>query len=119
MKRVYLVALALLLLVGASAAVTQKWTLGWDNFSEPLNLTSSSVTWSVSSVASTSFLTVTFKLVGATPTKLYQVSVNFFCSTFPATFGQFPIDGGGGACQPLTRQGVTKDSAEVELGTVL
>ena len=118
MKRTLLVALGLLLSVAASAAKTQKWTLGWDNFSEPLNLTSSSVTWSVSSVSSTSSLTVTFKLVGATPTKLYQVSVNFFCTTFPATFGQFPNEGVAGTCQPLTRQGVTEDSAEVELGTV-
>jgi hypothetical protein len=120
MKRVYLVALALLLSVGTSAAVTQKWALGWDNFSERLNLTSSSVTWSVSSVSSTSFLTVTFKLVGATPTKLYQVSVNFFCSTFPATFGQFPTEeNSNGTCIMATRQGVTKSIAEVEVGVVL
>jgi hypothetical protein len=56
--------------------------------------------------------------VSARPSKLYQVSINFFCSTFPATFGQFPTDGGGGVCQPLTRQGVTKDSAEIEVGVV-
>src|SRR5215469_16732348 len=113
MKRVYLVALALLLSVGTSAAVTQKWTLGWDNFSEPLNLTSSSVTWSVSSVSSTSFLTVTFKLVGATPSKLYQMSIHFFCTTFPATFGQFPTESNNGACVPITRQSVTSSVAAV------
>ena len=106
----------LLLAVTASAATTtQSWTLGWDNFGEPLNLTKSNVKWSVST---TRRLTVTFGLVGARPSKLYQVSINFFCSTFPATFGQFPTDGGGGPCQSLTRQGVTKDSAEIEVGVV-
>ena len=118
MKKVLLVALALLLPVATSAAKTQKWTLGWDNFSEPINLTNSSVTWSVSSVAATSSLTVTVKLVGATPSKLYQVVLNFFCPTFPATFGQFPNDQGAGACISLTRQGVTANVAEVEIGVV-
>src|SRR5439155_27144161 len=117
MKRMFLVALALLLSVGTSAAKTQKWTLGWDNFSEPLNRPNSSVTWSVSSVSSTSFLTVTFKLVGATPSKLYQMSIHFFCTTLPATFGQFPTErNGGGACVTITRQGVTASVAAVELG---
>ena len=32
--------------------------------------------------------------------------------------GQFPTDGGGGSCQSLTRQGVTRDSAEIEVGVV-
>jgi IPT/TIG domain len=120
MNRVFLVALALLMSIGTSAATTQKWTLGWDNFSEPLNLTNSSVTWSVSSVSSTSTLTVTFKLVGATPTKLYQMSLNFFCATFPATFGQFPTEeNSNGTCVTFTRQGVTATAAEVEVGVVL
>lgn len=120
MKRVFLVVLALLLSVGTSVATTQKWTLGWDNFSEPLNLTNSSVTWSVSSVSSTSTLTVTFKLVGATPTKLYQLSLNFFCTTFPATFGQFPTErNSDGTCFTSTKQGVTATSAEVEVGVIL
>ena len=68
-------------------------------------MTKSNVKWSVSS---TRKLTVTFGLVGARPSKLYQVSINFFCNRFPATFGQFPTDGGGGPCQSLTRQGVTR-----------
>jgi len=106
----------LLLAATASAATTQQWFLGWDNFSEPLNLSKSNVRWSVSTSRK---LAVTFSLVGAKPTKEYQVSINFFCSIFPGTFGQFPTDGGGGACQSLTRQGVTRDSAEVELGVVL
>lgn len=116
MKKSLLVWALLLPAVTAFASTTiQLWSPGWDNFSEPLNLTKSSVKWSVSS---TRKLTVTFTLVGARPSKLYQVSINFFCTTFPATFGQFPTDGGGGACQSLTRQGVTKDSAEIEVGVV-
>jgi hypothetical protein len=119
MKRIFLVAFALLLSVSTLAAKTQKWTDGWDNFSEPLNLTNSSVTWSVASVSSTSKLTVTFTLVGATPTKLYQMSLNFFCTTFPATFGQFPTEeNSNGTCITFTRQGVTKSAAEVEVGVV-
>jgi hypothetical protein len=98
----------------AQAATTQKFTTGWDKFSEPLNLTKSSVKWTTG----THKLTVTYKLVGATPSKLYQVALNFFCDSFPATFGQFPVDGGGGTCFTLTRQNVTKSAAEVEVGVV-
>ena len=108
-------AILLLAVTASAASTTQEWTLGWDDFGEPLNLTKSNVKWSVSS---TRKLTVTFGLVGARPSKLYQVSINFFCNRFPATFGQFPTDGGGGPCQSLTRQGVTRDSAEIEVGVV-
>ena len=80
MKRIFLVVASLLLSATASAT-TEKWTAGWDNFSEPLNFTSSNITWSVS--ATTRKLTVTFNLVGATHNKLYQVGVHIFCSTFP------------------------------------
>lgn len=118
MKNVILLLLSATLLITATAlatTTTQEWTRGWDNFGEPLNLAASKVSWSVSP---TRKLTVTFGLVGARPNKLYQVSINFFCGTFPPIFGQFPTDGGGGPCQSLTRQGVTRDSAEVELGVV-
>jgi hypothetical protein len=118
MKTMFLLAVALLLSTG-SAFVTvtvQKWTAGWDNFSEPLNFSTSKISWSVN--PTTRKLSVTFTLVGATPSKLYQVGINIFCTTFPATFGQFPTDGGGGTCQSLTRQGVTKTLATVELGVV-
>jgi hypothetical protein len=38
MKRIFLVAIALLLLAStASAATMQKWIAGWDFFGEPLN----------------------------------------------------------------------------------
>ena len=119
MKRLFLLAGALLLSAcTASAATTQKWTAGWDNFSAPLNYTKSKITWSVN--GTTRKITVTFTLVGGIPTNLYQFSLNFFCTTFPAQFGQFPNDNpGGGACTPLTRQGVTADSAEVEVGALL
>lgn len=96
------------------AATIQTFTTGWDIFTEPLNSTKSTVKWSVGKHK----LTVTYKLVGARPSKLYQVALNFFCDTFPATFGQFPVDGGGGVCFSLTRQGVTKTAAEVEVGVV-
>src|SRR5437867_9424403 len=111
MKGIFLVVASLLLSATASAT-TEKWTAGWDNFSEPLNFTSSNITWSVS--ATTRKLTVTFNLVGATHNKLYQVGVHIFCSTFSKTFGQFP-SGPGGACTSITRQGVTRSVTAVNL----
>jgi len=119
MKSRLLSVAALLIVVGtASAATKQKWTPGWDNFSAPLNLKTSSVTWSVNDT--TKKLTLTFTLVGAAPTSLFQLSLNFFCTTFPATFGQFPNDTpGGGSCESATRQGVTETIAEVEVGAIL
>lgn len=117
MKKLMALAGALLLVCSASATTTQKWTAGWDNFSEPLNFTKSNVKWSVNST--TRKITVTFNLAGATPSKLYQVSLNFFCTTFPPTFGQFPTgENGDGTCISLTRQGVTATVAEVEVGVV-
>jgi hypothetical protein len=122
MNRIAVVfAIVTLLAATASAqapltATTQKWTAGWDNFSATLNYTNSKVIWSVN--ATTKKITFTFNLVGATPHQLYQVALNFFCTTFPATFGQFPNDQGAGACVSLTRQGVTKTVAEVELGVI-
>jgi hypothetical protein len=111
------VAAALLLLVGTASAITQSWTAGWDNFTEPLNFTSSNIKWSVSST--TRKLTVTFNLVGAMHSKLYQVGIHIMdCSMFPATFGQFPIPGGPASCPAITRQGVTETVAAVEFGVV-
>src|SRR5438552_17799559 len=115
MKRIFLVVASLLLSATASAT-TEKWTAGWDNFSEPLNFTSSNITWSVP--ATTRKLTVTFNLVGAMHNKLYQVGVHIFCSTFPKTFDQFP-SGAGGACISITRQGVTRRGAAVNLALLL
>jgi hypothetical protein len=104
----------------ASAQVksTQGWTSGWDNFSEPLDFSNSNITWSVVP-PSKHQLTVNYNLVGATPDKLYQVGIVFFCTTFPATFGQFPNDmPGGGACASATRQNITKTIASIETGVV-
>ena len=99
-------------------ATTQKWTAGWDNFSEPLNYTKSNIAWSLATT--TKKLTVTYTLVGANPSKLYQVGFDFICSTFPTTFGQFPVNGtSGGTCIAQTHQGVTLGEAWVEVGTVL
>ena len=65
---------ALFVSASTALATTQAWTAGWDNFSEPLDFTHSNITWSVSST--TRKLTVTFRLVGARPSKLYQVGVH-------------------------------------------
>ena len=110
MKRIFLLVAALLITAATASATatTQKWTAGWDFFGEPLNYTKSKISWSVN--ATMHKLSVTFTLVGATPSKLYQVGIVPFCSTFPATFGQFPVDDGG-TCQSLTRQGVTATAA--------
>jgi hypothetical protein len=117
MKKALLALMALLLLAGAaSAATTLKWTAGWDNFGEPLNYKKSKVVYSVTPAKST--LTATFTLAAAKPNKLYQVGINFFCTTFPATFGNFPVNGGGGACNTITRQGVTLSVTSIELGVV-
>jgi hypothetical protein len=115
MKRMLVVAL-LLSASAASAATKQKWTAGWDNFGEPLNYTKSKVTWSVNTT--THKLSVTYTLVGATPSKLYEVALNFFCTTFPSTFGQFFNQEGGGNCVSITRQGVTASVADVVVGVV-
>jgi hypothetical protein len=119
MKGIFFLAVALLLAAGTASGdpscMTQRWTAGWDDFSEPLSYKESKVSWSVNPAKST--LSVTFKLVRAKPSKLYQVGVHIFCTTFPATFGQFPVTGSG-TCQPNTRQGVTEDLVSVELGVV-
>jgi len=118
MKKALAVAALLIFSASTLSASTtkQKWTAGWDYFSEPLNYTKSNIQWSVSAARK---LTLTFNLVGATPLKLYQGSLNFFCTTFPATFGQFPTEeNGDGTCISLTRQGVTATVAEVEVGVI-
>jgi len=116
-----LLAMALFLSAHASAEIDavevtiQKWTTGWDNFAEPLNLASSNVKWSVSPAGK---MTVTFNLVGATPNKLYQVGIHWFCTTTPGTFGQFLTDPGSGSCASITRQGKTATAASAEFGVV-
>jgi hypothetical protein len=128
--RLMLLTLSFALFAGASAAAqmtndstspaavtgTQTWQAGWDNFGEPIKLTSSNIIWSL---APTRKLTVAFTLVGATPNKLYQVGIHLFCDTAPVTFGQFPVTSSGGSCFPITRQGVTKKVAAVEFGVVM
>jgi hypothetical protein len=118
MRKTLLLAGALLLLgsVASATSTALKWTAGWDNFGEPLNYKKSKVSFSVNAAKKT--LVVTFSLQGANPNKIYQVGINFFCTTFPVTFGNFPTAGGGGTCPAITRQGVTKTIAAVELGVV-
>jgi len=116
MKRTILLVAALFLTIGAaSAQTTQEWTTGWDNFSEPLDLTHSNIKWSL---AAGRKLTITFTLVGATPNKLYQVGLHIFCTTPRGTFGQFPTNPATGTCFQQTRQGVTASVAAVEMGVV-
>ena|SRR6266550_3865566 len=87
MKRIFLVVASLLLSATASAT-TEKWTAGWDNFSEPLNFTSSNITWSVS--ATTRKLTVTFNLVGATHRSVFTSSAARFLRR-SASFQAAPV----------------------------
>jgi hypothetical protein len=121
MKKILLLIAALLLPACVTAGTeavdttTQKFTTGWDNFGEPLNLASSNVKWSVSP---TRKMSVTFSMVGATPNKLYQVGIHIFCTTAPGTFGQFPTNPSSGNCGQITRQGVTASVAAVEMGVV-
>jgi hypothetical protein len=99
------------------AATTQYWTPGWFNLNEPLNYSKSKIVWSVSA---TRKLTVTYTLVSAAPTKLYQVGLNFFCTTFRPAFGQFPVELlQDGNCTSYTEQGLTATVAATELGVVL
>lgn len=115
MNRIFLV--LVLLASSAFAATTQKWSAGWDKFTEPLTYSKSKVKWSVT--AKTKKLSVTFSLVGATPSKLYQVALQLFCDTSPASFGQYPVVFlNNGNCVSVTKQGVTKTTAAVELGVV-
>src|SRR5271169_2796902 len=111
MKKPFLIVAVLLFAGSAFAATTQKWVAGYDNPNEPLNYKKSKITWAVASRN----LTVTYTLVSATARKLYQVDLEVFCSTFPSTFGPFPVAGlgSGNSCQPATRQGVTASSVFV------
>jgi len=117
-KKTFLAVAALLLAAGTASAspTVMKWTAGWNNFTEPLDYTKSKTTWSVNPTSRK--LSLTFTLVGAKPSKLYQVGITFFCTSFPATFGQFPVNPAGGNCGPFTYQGVTKTVAWTEVGVV-
>ena len=119
-KQFVLVCLALSMVLGgtqvSAQTTTQLWTAGWDKFNEPLDLSHRTVKWSVST---TRKLTVTFTLAKATPNKLYQVALQLFCTTSPATFGNYPVVFlNNGNCVSATKQGVTKTTAAVELGVV-
>ena len=129
MKKTFLLFATTLLAVGVASAqttkptatstatVTQKLTTGWDIFTEPMDLVHSNVQWSVSTSKK---LTVTFNLVGANPNKLYQVGVDFYCTTIPTTLGQFPVQGRNpdGTCSSATRQGHTATVAGIDVAVV-
>ena len=97
------------------AATSQLWTAGWDLFSEPLDFANSKVTWQVTSGR----LVITYVLIGATPSKLYQVGVHLFCDQGDVPgkqFGRFPTSG---PCATITRQGVTASIKQAEFAVVL
>lgn len=119
MKMTALLAVSFLLAAGASSAqTTLQWTPGWNNLKQQLDFVHSNVTWVVTPESK---LGARYKLISATPNRLYQVGVHIFCTTFPATFGQFPVHSsvGGGNCESDTAQGVTETLVAVELGVVL
>jgi hypothetical protein len=114
MKRRCRVVVLVLVASSTLAATTKKFTAGWDKFNEPLDYKKSGVTWSVNPTKHT--LAVTYKLTGAPPSQLLPVAIHIFCSTSPATFGQFAVFQGAGPCQSETRQGVTRTGVDVFLG---
>jgi hypothetical protein len=85
MKMTFLLALAMLLAVGtdSAAVTTQKWTAGWDNFSEALDFTHSNIKWAVSPTPIDAHL-----LMWARHPQVIR-SVSTFCNTFPATSASF------------------------------
>jgi hypothetical protein len=118
MRRLVALAFAAgLALVGGRAVASElPWATGWDNFSEPLNKSTSFVHWSLS--PGNPFLTVTYQLNGAAANKLYQIGIHLEnCRKAISSFGQFPAL--GGPCSAITRQGITKTVEAFEFGVVL
>ena len=77
--------MALATIAEPAQSTSQEFTAGWDNFSEFFNFTKRQCEASVSGT------TKKLTLNGTKPSELFQVVLNFYCSTFPATFGQFPM----------------------------
>ena len=114
--------LLILLLVGLDATsalaknVKLAWTLGWDDFSQPLDLVRSFVRYN--HPPSTSDLSVTYSLKGAVPKTSHLVGVHLFwasTSQCVTTFGQFTPSG---PCGSVTRQDVTRVVQSFEFGTL-
>jgi hypothetical protein len=84
-------------------ACTTGWQYGWDEFSGPLNLVQSSVSWQSSTRGR---LTISFNLVGASPNTKYLVGIALFYGSqgqCTSSFGQFSL----GPCDYVTVQGHT------------
>lgn len=94
-------------------------TPGWDVFDVPLDYRRSGIVWTLDPSKKT--LTVAVTLVGSTPTALHQISLHFFCKTFPGNFGQFQIGTTGDPveCMSITRQGVTRTVTGAEVAVVM
>src|SRR3981081_4726558 len=77
---------------------TQSWQAGWDNFGEPINLTSSNIIWAL---APTRKLTVTFTLGGATPhISCIRSGAMFSAITFPPPSANSQSPGATGPAFP-------------------
>jgi hypothetical protein len=108
-------AAGLALIAGQAVAAELPWAVGLDNFTEPLHTSTSFVHWSLS--PKNPFLTLTYQLNGAVPSKLYQVGIHLEnCRKTIPRFGQFPALG---PCGAITRQGITRTVLAFELGVVL
>jgi hypothetical protein len=104
MKRMMLLlalAIVLVAITASAATTTQKFTTGWDNFGEPLNFTKSNVKWSVSA---TRKLTVTYTLVGATPTSSIRAASTPFAARFLQRLANFPRTLAAVPASPLDRE---------------
>jgi len=115
MKKILLIAAAIALAFGCTAAnaqTKQTFKSGWDKLDEPLDYRQSYVEWQLMPNRN---LRISYHLHGAARSKLYQVFVSIFCTPMPGTdLGQFKL----GACGSATRQGVTATLTGAELGVV-
>jgi hypothetical protein len=87
-----------------------EWTLGWDVFTQPLDLDRSFVSYNQPS-GSPNTLNITVQLQKATPNTRLSLSVHTFGCT--ASFGQFAPSN---HCGSITRQNQTATVTPFELG---
>ena len=121
MRVVSLLCVLAVILSSEAHAQILRWTPGWDVTTEPLNLKTSSLKVSF---GSNGHLTLAYTLVGAEPSKLYQVGINRFCEHTPNLFGRFPyigppFVGPNNTCLSSTRQGQTFTTRAVLVGVIL
>ena len=94
--------------------VTQDWNPGWDIRNATLNYTASNVVWTYNNT--THNLTVSYYLYGATAASQFAVGASLYnCSSSLATFGQYKANW---SCGSATRQSVTANKQDIDLGVV-